>query len=132
MADQVFQANIHSYLESDDRVLTVIKLIDETVAVIDDLDGYISSYKVQLNVSDAISTATVPYLMYLKSVADDISYIQSRNRGLQVQTQNQSALLNEIDQLLVSLSSIESPVINFHPWLACSQPFTSTSINYFI
>jgi hypothetical protein len=27
-----------------------MKLIDDTVAVIDDLDGYMSSYKVQLNV----------------------------------------------------------------------------------
>lgn len=46
------KANIHSFLESDDRVLAVMKLIDDTVTVIDDLDGYISSYKVQLNVSE--------------------------------------------------------------------------------
>lgn len=36
----------------------------------------------------------------MKTVSDDISYIQSRNRGLQVQTQNQNALLGEIEQLL--------------------------------
>ncbi|KAG8712989.1 hypothetical protein FRC11_013627, partial [Ceratobasidium sp. 423] len=47
------------------------------------MDGMISSYKVHLN-----------------AVGDDISYIQSQNRGLQVQTQNQKALLNEIEQLL--------------------------------
>lgn len=45
------KANIHSFLESDDRVLAVMKLIDDTITVIDDLDGYMSSYKVQLNVS---------------------------------------------------------------------------------
>lgn len=44
------KANIHSFLESDDRVLAVMKLIDDTITVIDDLDGYMSSYKVQLNV----------------------------------------------------------------------------------
>jgi hypothetical protein len=27
-----------------------MKLLDETVAVVDDLDGYMSSYKIQLNV----------------------------------------------------------------------------------
>lgn len=39
----------------------------------------------------------------LQTVSDDISYIQSQNRGLQVQTQNQKALLTEVEQLLVSL-----------------------------
>ena len=78
-----------------------MKLIDDTVAVIDDLDGYMSSYKVQLNVG----TSCVLLWCYLKqchqTVAEDISYIQSRNRGLQVQTQNQTALLKEIERLLV-------------------------------
>jgi len=39
--------------------------------------------------------------IYRQTVAEDISYIQSRNRGVQVQTQNQTALLNEIERLLV-------------------------------
>lgn len=33
---------------------------------------------------------------------DDIAYIQGQGRGLQVQTQNQRALLNELEELLVS------------------------------
>lgn len=36
-----------------------------------------------------------------QAVGDDISYIQSQNRGLQVQTQNQRALLSELENLLV-------------------------------
>lgn len=44
-------------------------------------------------------------LMFLQAVSDDILFIQSQNRGLQVQTQNQRALLGEIQNLLVSLSS---------------------------
>lgn len=45
------QANIHSFLESDDRVLAVMKLIDEAVHALDEMDGLVSSYKIQLNVS---------------------------------------------------------------------------------
>lgn len=37
----------------------------------------------------------------IQAVSDDISYIQSQNRGLQVQTQNQRALLAELENLLV-------------------------------
>jgi hypothetical protein len=37
-----------------------------------------------------------------QAVSDDISYIESQNRGLQVQTSNQKALLDELQQLLVS------------------------------
>ncbi|KAJ3575972.1 hypothetical protein NP233_g733 [Leucocoprinus birnbaumii] len=77
------KANIHSFLESDDRINTVMKFMDDALAELDNLDGLISSYKIHLNAVD-----------------DDISYIQSQNRGLQVQTQNQRALLNEIENLL--------------------------------
>jgi hypothetical protein len=41
--------------------------------------------------------------MMLQAVSDDISFIESQNRGLQVQTSNQQALLNELRQLLVSV-----------------------------
>jgi hypothetical protein len=53
-------------------------------------------------------------------VAEDISYIQSRNRGLQVQTQNQTALLNEIERLLVRqpIHNINGPNIN---WLTTTK-----------
>ncbi|KAF8330358.1 exocyst complex component Sec3-domain-containing protein [Cantharellus anzutake] len=77
------KANTYSFLESDDRILVVMKMIDDAVRVLDDMNGLVSSYKSQLN-----------------SVSEDISYIQSRDRGLQVQNQNQNALLNEINQLL--------------------------------
>ena len=38
--------------------------------------------------------------MTTQAVNDDISFIQSQNRGLQVQTQNQRALLAELQNLL--------------------------------
>lgn len=37
----------------------------------------------------------------LQAVGDDIAHIQSQNRGLQVQTQNQKVLLTELEKLLV-------------------------------
>ena len=37
----------------------------------------------------------------LQAVSEDISFIESQNRGLQVQTSNQQALLDELRQLLV-------------------------------
>ena len=39
--------------------------------------------------------------LFLQSVSDDIAYIESQNRGLQVQTANQRALLTSIEQLIV-------------------------------
>ncbi|KAF5388572.1 hypothetical protein D9757_004587 [Collybiopsis confluens] len=77
------KANIHSFLESDDRVALVLQYMDEAITELDNMGTLVSSYKIHLN-----------------AVGDDISYIQSQNRGLQVQTQNQRALLAEIENLL--------------------------------
>lgn len=77
------KANIHSFLESDDRVAVVMKYMDEALSELDSMDSLISSYKIHLN-----------------AVGDDILYIQSQNRGLQVQNQNQRALLSELQNLL--------------------------------
>ncbi|WWD22409.1 hypothetical protein CI109_106900 [Kwoniella shandongensis] len=76
-------ANIHAFLESDDRIAQVLGHIDEALLELDDIDMQITGYRMQLN-----------------AVSDDISYIESQNRGLQVQTSNQQALLNELRQLL--------------------------------
>ena len=48
-----------------------------------------------------LSTLFVCFLFLVQEVAEDISYIQSQNQGLQVQTQNQRALMAEIADLLV-------------------------------
>lgn len=77
------KANIHSFIESDDRVALVLNFLDEAILELDNMDSLVSSYKIHLN-----------------AVNDDISFIQSQNRGLQVQTQNQRALLGELEQLL--------------------------------
>lgn len=77
------KANVHSFLESDDRVALVMNFLDEAITEVDAMDSLISSYKIHLN-----------------AVGDDISFIQSQQRGLQVQTQNQRALLGELENLL--------------------------------
>jgi len=79
-----------------------MKFIDEAMAELDNLDGLISSYKIHLNVCTVLSISPLGCLSLQNQAADDdISYIQSQNRGLQVQTQNQRVLLNEIENLLV-------------------------------
>ncbi|KAG1875576.1 exocyst complex component Sec3-domain-containing protein [Suillus subalutaceus] len=77
------KANIHSFVESDDRVALVMNLLEEAITEVDAMDSLISSYKIHLN-----------------AVGDDISFIQSQRRGLQVQTQNQRGLLSELENLL--------------------------------
>ncbi|KLO20758.1 hypothetical protein SCHPADRAFT_816552 [Schizopora paradoxa] len=80
---QLERANIHSFLESDDRISTVMQYLDEAITELDGMESTLSSYKIHLN-----------------AVGDDIAHIQSQNRGLQVQTQNQKVLLSELEKLL--------------------------------
>ncbi|PCH33938.1 hypothetical protein WOLCODRAFT_135407 [Wolfiporia cocos MD-104 SS10] len=77
------KANIHSFIESDDRVNLVLKYLDDAIAELDGMDSVLSSYKIHLN-----------------AVNDDIAYVQSQNRGLQVQIQNQRSLMDELEELL--------------------------------
>lgn len=77
------KANIHSFIETDDRVNTVLQYLSNALAELDTMDSTVASYRIHLN-----------------AVSDDIAYIQSQNRGLQVQTQNQRTLLDELEQLL--------------------------------
>ncbi|TFK30812.1 exocyst protein [Coprinopsis marcescibilis] len=77
------KANVHSFLESDDRIGIVMKYLEDAITELDSMNSLISSYKIHLN-----------------AVSEDILFIQSQNRGLQVQTQNQRALLGEIQNLL--------------------------------
>lgn len=99
------QASIHAIMESDDRVVGVVKQLDDALAELDKLDLMIGLYKTQLNVRALLIaadgsplTARLPQLM-----TDDIAHIESQNRGLQVQTSNQRALLSEIDKLMSTI-----------------------------
>ena len=47
----LFQANVHSFTETDDRVTLVLKFLDEAILELDNMDGLVSSYKIHLNAS---------------------------------------------------------------------------------
>ncbi|KZT02419.1 uncharacterized protein LAESUDRAFT_730167 [Laetiporus sulphureus 93-53] len=88
------KANIYSFIESDDRVNVVLKYIDEAIMELEGMDSVLSSYKIHLN-----------------AVSDDIAYIQSQNRGLQVQIQNQHALMAELEELLQTVHVEEETLL---------------------
>jgi len=76
-------AGIHAIIESDDRVIDVVKYLDNALAEVDRMDQMLSLYKTHLN-----------------AVSDDINHIESQNKGLQIQSSNQRALLAELDSIL--------------------------------
>jgi hypothetical protein len=53
LADSPNKANIHAFLETDDRINAVMKQLDEAVQELDDMDSHITGYKMQLNVCSA-------------------------------------------------------------------------------
>ncbi|GES81230.1 exocyst complex component Sec3-domain-containing protein [Rhizophagus clarus] len=86
-------ANIHAMVESDDRIHSVIEQIDNAITELDNMDQWLSLYTAELN-----------------SMGDDIHHIESQNRGLQVQTANQKALLSELDRLIQSITLPEQVI----------------------
>ncbi|KAG9304131.1 hypothetical protein G9A89_019693 [Geosiphon pyriformis] len=79
-------ANIHAMVESDDRLTSVVHQLDKAIAELDHMDRWLTLYTAELN-----------------SMGEDIHHIESQNRGLQVQTANQNALLSELDRLIRSI-----------------------------
>ena len=79
-------SGIHAMIEPDERVARVLKDIDDALLQLDRLDASVAGYKMQL-----------------LSRSEDIGYIQSQNRGLQVQTSNQHLLLQEVEALLSTI-----------------------------
>lgn len=75
-------ANIHSILNGDDRLATVLQHVDAALSQLDSIDSLVASFKLSLN-----------------SRAEDIGFIEGQNRGLQVMNSNWRALQREIEQL---------------------------------
>ena len=48
------KANIHSFLESDDRIGVVLKFMDDAMTELDNMGSLVSSYKIHLNVGMVI------------------------------------------------------------------------------
>lgn len=79
-------SGIHAMIESDDRVARVLQHMDDALFQLDRLEAGVSGYKRQLI-----------------GRAEDIAFIESQNRGLQVQTSNQRVLLHEVEALLSTI-----------------------------
>jgi exocyst complex component 1 len=60
------QANIHSFIESDDRVALVLKFLDEAILELDNMDSLVSSYKIHLNASQLLVPSNVDYYLILR------------------------------------------------------------------
>ena len=79
----------------------MLKFLEDAITELDSMDSIISSYKIHLNVSRSTSRLRHLFTGFAQAVNEDITFIQSQDRGLQVQTQNQRALLSELQELLV-------------------------------
>ncbi|KAH9175240.1 hypothetical protein EDB89DRAFT_347060 [Lactarius sanguifluus] len=64
------KANIHSFIESDDRVTLVLKFLDDAILELDNMDSLVSSYKIHLN-----------------AVNEDIVYSVAKQRPLGADTE---------------------------------------------
>ncbi|CAG8434427.1 1984_t:CDS:10 [Ambispora gerdemannii] len=64
----------------------VVQQLDKAISELDHMDQWLTLYTGELN-----------------SMGEDIHHIESQNRGLQVQTANQKALLAELDRLIQSI-----------------------------
>ncbi|KAE9990026.1 hypothetical protein Vi05172_g12968 [Venturia inaequalis] len=73
--------------QKDDRVEAVEILLDQTIAEVDELDGLLTLYSVELG-----------------SLNDDIAFIEAQSQGLQVQTANQKLLQAELQSLVDTIS----------------------------
>ncbi|ORZ26054.1 exocyst complex component Sec3-domain-containing protein [Absidia repens] len=80
-------ANVHSIIQSDERVHSVVDRIDKALDELNNMERWLSLYAAELN-----------------SMGDDIHEIETQNRGLQILTVNQNNLIDEMDQILNAIS----------------------------
>ncbi|ODQ53339.1 hypothetical protein SAICODRAFT_7063 [Saitoella complicata NRRL Y-17804] len=79
-------ANNHAIVEGDERMSDLLAKIDKSVLECENMDAMLTLYAFELN-----------------TLADDIAYIESQSRGLQVFTANQRALQSELHNLLETI-----------------------------
>ncbi|KAJ9070720.1 hypothetical protein DSO57_1004951 [Entomophthora muscae] len=80
-------ANIGAVLETDKKVEAILSQLELAINELDGIDSWLTLYKTELD-----------------SYGDDIFQIQSLNEGLQTQSQNQKALLSELEFVLGKVS----------------------------
>ncbi|KAI0228545.1 hypothetical protein L0F63_005785 [Massospora cicadina] len=80
-------ANIGAVLETDQKVEAILSQLELAINELDGIDSWLTLYKTELD-----------------SYGDDIFQIQSLNEMLQIQSQNQRALLSELEVVLGKVS----------------------------
>lgn len=73
--------------QKDERVEAVERLLDQAIAEVDELEGLLTLYSVELS-----------------SLNEDIAFIEAQSQGLQVQTANQKLLQSELQALVDTIS----------------------------
>lgn len=76
------QANIHSFLESDDRIGIVLKYMDEAITELDSMGSLIQSYKIHLNVRSGVSTISCSLLRFIHRRSATTSLISNLRIGV--------------------------------------------------
>ncbi len=76
------QANIHSFLESDDRIGIVLKYMDEAITELDSMGSLIQSYKIHLNVRSDVSTISCSRLRFIRRRSATTSPISNLRTGV--------------------------------------------------
>lgn len=76
-----------------------------TIEECEELEGLLTLYSHELNVSDKDRIRRVHYSNhYMQTLNEDVAYIETQSQGLQVQTANQKLLQTELQNLLKTLS----------------------------
>ena len=79
--------SIHAIVENDDKIADLMAKLDRGIAQCDDMANLLTIYDFEL-----------------ASCEPDIRHIESQNKGLQVQTANQKALITEINKVLTDIT----------------------------
>jgi len=91
--------------QQEGKVEQLAVLIDKTIEECEELEGLLTLYSHELNVSDKDRIRRVHYSNhYMQTLNEDVAYIETQSQGLQVQTANQKLLQTELQNLLKTLS----------------------------
>lgn len=90
--------------QQEGKVEQLAVLIDKTIEECEELDGLLTLYSHELNVSDTQPRVDEYIANIRQTLNEDVSYIEAQSQGLQVQTANQKLLQSELQNLLKTLS----------------------------
>ncbi|KAK9694829.1 hypothetical protein K7432_013266 [Basidiobolus ranarum] len=85
--------NVKSIIEADGRIGEIVSGLDKALEELENLDDLLTLYYTELDTMD-----------------HDVKYIQSLNKGLQIQASNQKKLLTEVDHIVESVTLPDSCV----------------------